>query len=220
MEGVIAVISGDVISSTKIKEREHLIDVFHSMPNQVAHISKCKGSTLYRGDSYQIEIERAEEALRIAIILRLLLKTNTPEGENMNTSNGLWDMRVSIGVGTVSFRSEDVETSDGKAYQLSGRNLSKIGKQNLIITTPWQEVNDELEVSTAFADDIITNWTFSQSQVMLEMLFNEEIMQKQIAEKLNKSPQSISVLLKAAKSSNIIRYIERYESLILNRKQQ
>lgn len=70
-----------------------------------------------------------------------------------------------------------------------------------------------MKVSTAFADDIISGWSYSQAQaVYLTLLYKKT--QKEIAVQLNKTAQNISKLLGVAKEELICNYLDRYYLLI------
>ncbi len=108
-----------------------------------------------------------------------------------------------------------IRDSDGEAFQYSGRELDEMGKRRLIVKTRWSDVNEELQVSTAFADEVISSWSVSQSQAVYQaLLYN--ISQKDIAHKFQKSAQNISKLLNAAKMNLVQMYINRYHNLISN----
>ena len=164
----------------------------------------------FRGDSFQMIIENPENALRVAVLLRTGLKSYTPK-----ESKKPWDARLSLGVGTISYHADNIILSDGEAFQYSGRELDEMGKRRLFVKTRWKDVNEELQVSTAFADEIISSWSVSQSQASYQaLLYNTS--QKEIAQKFQKSAQNISKLLNAAKTDLIHNYLERYHHLISN----
>lgn len=86
---------------------------------------------LYRGDSFQLLVEDPALAIYIAILLRAGLIYNTPD-----TSDGVWDARISVGIGSIDFISENIVTSDGEAFLLSSTQLDNIGKRRLAVKTP------------------------------------------------------------------------------------
>lgn len=208
------VITGDIVKSKSITSewRSKLVGIIEETVSQYSleHPLKIE---FFRGDSFQIILEQPEAALQLAILIRAALKYKTP-----SEYKKLWDARMAIGIGTVSYTSDKVVMSDGEAFRFSGRELDEIGKKKLTIKTPWDEVNEELKVSTAFADDIISNWTLSQSEVIYESLRSSST-QKELAISLNKTAQSISKLLAVAKESLIRNYLNRYQQLILKNTQ-
>ena len=189
-----AVITGDIISSTSIpfEERKKLLEIFDKIVNDLQSLCELK-CEIFRGDSFQILVEKAELALEVAVLIRAGLKMNTPE---------------------IEFIDDKVITSDGEAFKYSGRAFDELIKTNLTIKTRWDNINEELKLSTLFADDIISNWTEIQAFVVYKsLLLNKS--QKEIADEQNKSAQNISKISVNAKEKLIRQYINRYYNLIL-----
>ncbi len=211
MDKIKGVITGDIIESSAIQMeyRDFLLESIRKIADELNVIEPLK-IEFFRGDSFQMVINQPENAMQIAILLRAGLKSHTPK-ECKKT----WDARLSLGVGTISYHADNIVLSDGEAFQYSGRELDEIGKRRLIVKTRWSDVNKELQVSTAFADDVVSSWSVSQSQASYQaLLYN--ISQKEIAYKLQKSTQNISKLLGAAKVNLVQMYLDRYHNLISN----
>lgn len=211
MDKIKGVITGDIIDSSaiQIEYRDFLVKSIQKITDELMVIEPLK-IEFFRGDSFQMIIDSPENAMKIAVLLRAGLKSHTPK-----ECKKLWDARLSLGVGTISYHANNIVLSDGEAFQYSGRELDEMGKRRLIVKTRWSEVNEELRVSTAFADDVISSWSVSQSQATYQaLLYNTP--QKDIAHKFQKSAQNISKLLSAAKITLIQMYIDRYNSLISN----
>lgn len=203
------IITGDIIKSSTIQpeKRTLLLDAIHMLTKELKTLSALQAE-LFRGDSFQIIVDNPIEALKIAVLLRAGLKSKTPKDIKKP-----WDARISLGVGSISYEADKVVVSDGEAFRLSGRELDEIGKRKLTVKTRWKDINAELKISTAFADDIISGWTFAQAQVVyLTLLY--QYTQKDIAAQLDKTAQNISKLLGAAKEHLIRNYLERYSVLI------
>ncbi len=205
------VITGDIINSTKIStdQRQQLIDAIQQVATELNILSPLE-IEFFRGDSFQLIADKPEEALKIAVLLRTGIQCHTPSESTM-----IWDARIALGVGEISYTAEKIVISDGEAFHFSGREFDEIGKRRLTIRTRWQDINDELKVSTAFADDIISNWTPTQAGIVYPALLYQ-ISQKNIAARYNKTAQNISKLLATAKEELIRIYLERYSNLIIN----
>lgn len=205
-----AVITGDIIHSTSIaiEQRAALLQCLEAILAELRLLSPLKYE-IFRGDSFQIVVENAESALQIAILIRAGLRRSTPK-----TSNTIWDARLAIGTGNIDFVANRIVTSDGEAFQNSGRAFDNLGKNNLVIKTRWENINEELKVSTLFADDIISNWTSAQAYVVYQSLAFEKT-QKEIASQQQQSAQNISKLSVLAKEKLIRAYINRYQNLII-----
>lgn len=163
---------------------------------------------LFRGDSFQIVLEKPEMSLEVASMLRAGLKSNTPAD-----SFGVWDARISIGIGTIDYLGDRVVTSDGEAFRLSGRGLDAMEKSRLVIKTCWQEVNEELDAGLAFVDDLITGWSVNQAKAIF-LSMGKGLSQSNIANSIAKSQQNVSKTLTSAKESLLVRFSARFETII------
>ncbi len=203
------IITGDIVKSSRIKkdDRNKLLTIIKNIPVELENISPTK-IEIYRGDSFQILVEKSEQVLKIAILIRAKLRS----------CNKGWDARLAIGVGKIDFEAENVLMSDGEAFQNSGREFEDLGKSRLAIRTSWSEANDELRVSTAFADYIITKWTMEQAQAVFQVLSLPlpKILQEDVAKKLGNSIANTSKLLSRASEKLIKNYIDRFENIVTN----
>lgn len=211
MDKIKGVITGDIIESSaiRIKYRDFLLKSIREIADELSVIEPLR-IEMFRGDSFQAVIDSPENAIKIAVLLRAGLKGHTPK-----ECKKPWDARLSIGVGTISYHADNTVLSDGEAFQYSGRTLDEMGKRRLVVKTRWADVNEELQVSGAFADEVISSWSVPQSQAAYQaLLYNTS--QKEIAHKFQKSAQNISKLLGAAKLNLVQMYIDRYHKLISN----
>ncbi len=204
---IIGVLTGDIVNSSRIKYeyKETLINAIYDLKNDVDNICHID-IEIYRGDSFQILVYDAKCTLLIAILLRAKLKGATDE---INC-----DARISIGIGEIEYINNSIKLSDGEVFRLSGRGLDEIGKKRrLVIFTPWQTINDELAISTAFADEIISKWTKEQSEIIFISLVTNTT-QKNISTTIDKTIQNVSKILNTAKEQLIRSYINRFVELI------
>lgn len=205
-----AIITGDIVDSTKMiaDERDIMLRMLQSLPELLSPIA---GMTLeiFRGDSFQIRVQEAFLSLRMAIAIRAYIRTY-----RFAESKREWDARLSIGIGTLDYEGNTLATSDGEAYRISGRGLDSIGKSRLAISTPWNDVNDELRVSTAFADNIISGWSQSQSRVFFQSLTTAGS-HAEIGNILGISRQMVDKALRTGKEELIHQYIGRFQDLII-----
>ena len=199
------VITGDIVGSSQIKPefRADLLTCLITMEEELQCVSPFR-MELYRGDSFQLLVEDPAMTAKIAILLRAGLIYHTPNKE---------DAKVSIGIGGIDFISENIVTSDREAFMYSGRQLDNMGKHRLSIKTPWQDVNEELDVSTAFVDDIITGWSNKQAG-MIYLSLRQNSAKKEVAGMSGTSIQNVRNVLSVAKESLIKKYIERNAEII------
>jgi hypothetical protein len=204
-----AVITGDIVRSEQIElnKRDLLLRVLQETVESLQNKSPMS-MELFRGDSFQIVLEKPEMSLEVASMLRAGLKSNTPAD-----SFGVWDARISIGIGTIDYLGDRVVTSDGEAFRLSGRGLDAMEKSRLVIKTCWQEVNEELDAGLAFVDDLITGWSVNQAKAIF-LSMGKGLSQSNIANSIAKSQQNVSKTLTSAKESLLVRFSARFETII------
>lgn len=207
-----AIITGDIVDSTKMvaDERNSMLLMLQSLPSLLLPLTKID-LEIFRGDSFQIRVSNPVVSLTAALAIRANIRSF-----KFAEHNRQWDARLAIGIGTMEYENGTLATSDGEAYRASGRGLDSIGKRRLIIETPWKEVNKELLVSTAFADDIITGWTQSQSRVIFQSL-TTGLSHAEIGNRLGITRQMVDKALRAGKEDLMELYINRFKELVKER---
>lgn len=204
----IGVITGDIVNSSKILEagqRDKLLQIMYQT------IEDLKQSfeephiriDIFRGDSFQILTKEAFQSIVFAVMFRACLIANS-------TKEIRWDARLGIGIGEGEYLVDRVSESDGEAFHLSGKAFDNLGKgQSMSVLTPDKDFNLELKVSTAFADDIISNWTSAQANIFYQLRMNSNITQKQLATTMDITPQAISKLRITSKEHLMEHYLMR-----------
>lgn len=208
------VITGDLVNSTNIATewRQSVVDALNTCVSDFISITPIK-IEMYRGDSFQIVVDKAEQVLSVAIALRSKLRASTPDGEDV------WDARISIGIGDISFESDSIVTSDGEAFRLSGRAFDNIGKKRLNISTPWTELNAAMELNTRFADEFISSWTARQARVAYHSILFLKT-QKEMAEELGMTRQNFNYHWGTSKAQLILDYTEYFKTQLSKYVQQ
>lgn len=210
----IGVITGDVVQSTQITEISERKLLANSIKDIISQINENTASRevqvegeIFRGDSFQIIVKNIKDALRVSILVRAGLQAHSPGKDK-------WDARLVLGIGQGEFQLDNIVESDGEAFRNSGREFDELTKpKRMAIRTPWDDMNDEFRVSTAFADALITNWTITQATVIYAHLLRQTS-QKMLAKELDRSPQNISKVLTSGRFDLIEMYLERYQQLI------
>ena len=209
---MIAILTGDIIKSKDLSkhERHKFLDLLESIPSVLSPLSKSI-IEIFRGDSFQLKIDNVLESLKVAITIRALIRSYCFE-----KSHKQWDVRLSLGLGQSEFEKESLGLSDGEAFRNSGYRLDTMKKSRLALTTPWPEINSEFKILTAFADDIISNWTQKQSHVMFLKLKDKKS-NTEISEKLEITRQAADKLLRGAREQLIYMYDERFKKLVADK---
>lgn len=204
-----AVITGDMVASKTLSmaDRDRFIYIISTLGKFLAPDSYTFAE-IFRGDSFQLKIPNPLNALKSAVTIRALFRSQC-----YSDCNKQWDCRIAVGIGETEFEKGRPGLSDGEAYRLSGYGLDQMKREHLIISTPWQDVNDEMAVITPFADDIISHWTVKQSEVMLSKLLHQ-LSNVDIAVHQQVSRQAIDKLVNSAKLRLINLYLNRFQQIL------
>lgn len=226
---LLAVITGDVAGSTAVRNR---VLLNKALKEAFATVSKkgfgqVRPFEIYRGDSFQGVFEPAH-ALRAALAIRARLRQGeapvpkaASKGAAKRPARGfvplgsLPDARISIGIGTVSFRSAKVIESDGEAFRASGRELDALARAGgrLAITTPWEEVDKEFAAMAKLLDALVSNWSSASAQAMFLNL-SQSRTQTQVSIKLGISQPAVHKRLANAGLDAVNAALQRYEDIM------
>lgn len=211
-----AVVTGDLVGSSAVahNDRSRLIETLNAAFQSLTELPRLPSDfvasefEIYRGDSFQGVLKYPELALRALVALRATLRSR-----NGTSRESLWDARLAVGIGDISYFSGKTAEGDGEAFRRSGPLLDQLkGDRRTAVLTPWQEVNDELSVECALFDTIANRWSSHQSEVIL--LSQQGFTQQSIADKLGITQGAVNHRLKAGNWSAVEIFIDRFESLI------
>ncbi|MGD1318027.1 SatD family protein [Chryseobacterium sp. 2R14A] len=188
---MIAVITGDIINSQHaetevwINKLKNLLEKWGSAP-QIWEI--------YRGDEFQLKCG-IDDVFWHFLAIKSLIKSQ----ENL-------DVRIAIGIGEENFSSEKITESNGSAYVNSGRLLNdlKSDGHTVSIKTSNESVDRDLNMLLKWASKDFDNWTMATSEIIHEMIMNQDITQEDLAKKFAISQSSISQRLKRANYELIV----------------
>ncbi|MES2616363.1 MAG: hypothetical protein V4613_00705 [Bacteroidota bacterium] len=221
-----AVITGDIIQSTKLRVEGRTL-LTNSLKDALKLWDKDFNmkSELYRGDSFQCLVQNPANALRICLIIKTYIRRlNTIHpyeirrkngmNKNQNIANPRWifDARISIGIGKVYEQNRSIATSDGEAFQLSGRLLDqmKAQKQTLAISSS-DSYNNELMTELTLLDSLILKTTALQCEVInLKLLGYTET---QIAKDLKVGQSAVNQRSNSGSWNAIETLLNRFEYL-------
>lgn len=207
-----AVLTGDVVNSTQLPplRRQALLARLNALFEEVANSPKPElriHFEIHRGDGFQGLSPHPEHALRQALLVRSFLRADA--------GAEVFDARLAIGVGTVQLLTDRVQTSDGEAFQYSGRLLDELKKSaaRTAVHTPWAEVNAELSVSLLLLEAVVSKWSSRQAEVVYQKLVGKT--ETEIAQLFATRQPAINQRAKAAGWHAVDRLVKRYEELIL-----
>ena len=204
-----SVITGDIVKSSKLSLDKHklLIKVMRSCSKEIFKVfpeALKYEPELFRGDSWQVLIQKPELAFSIALFYRAYLKAK------MQLSS--IDARMAISIGTVDF----VESSFGigDAYKISGKALDKKGKRKIKFVSDIIPNADVIDLVIQNSDFISSRWTSNQCKIVLLALQNMD--QKTIASKLRISQQAVSKQMEAAGWTIIVENLDYFRYALLS----
>ncbi|MCF8223064.1 MAG: SatD family protein [Bacteroidales bacterium] len=211
-----AVITADIIDYSKlsIEEENLVIDIIYDTFEDDEYVRTNVDSSfmITRGDSVQIELDKKEEALNVALLLKSAI--NKIALSESNKTKPTIDVRIAIGVGEILGKRENVNESTGDAYTFSGRTLDmmKKNKRTLAIATNNKELNAELETEFRLLEVVLSGWTVNSAEVIYWTILG--LNEREISEKLKKSQSAINQRKKTAGWNGIEPLIKRYKELM------
>ena len=215
-QNLFAVITGDIAGSSRL-QGEQRIKLLNNLKRSFGNVEKLLGKSvmaypfeIFRGDSFQGVLKVPESALKASVIIRATIRSSFK-----TTLKNAFDARIAVGIGSISlFPDKSSGEGDGEAYRNSGPELDMMEKKNrlLVVKTPWEEVNRELNVECALLDVIISRWSIEQAEVLL--MHFEGLTQQQIAENLNISQPGVRKRIEKANIDEIEMTLTRFEQLI------
>lgn len=196
-----SILTGDIINSRKKYDDLWL----STLKNALSSFGKSpKNWQIYRGDSFQLEIENPEEAFFGALKLK----------SNLKRIEGI-DVRIGIGIGEKKYEDANITASNGEAFVNSGFAFDNyLKKQNLAIKTPWQDIDEEINIALDLASLTIDSWTQNSAEVFNLSIENREATQKEIAKTLGITQGRVSERQKRAGFDPIMNLENRFRKLI------
>ena len=204
MMSMIAVITADIVNSTRLKKAEEKMLI-----SNLSFILKSYKFEFYRGDSFQAYIPDPKQALKVVLQVRAAAKRLSS-----GFSSPFTDIRASIGIGNITEPVKDLKTAKGEAFLISGRafdEMSKTGKR-LKIQSANEAMNLGLKIIANYADSLFSQLTTKQAAVVFELLMDHN--QVETAKRLKKSQPTINKHAQSARWVEINNLIEDYQLFI------
>jgi predicted XRE-type DNA-binding protein len=193
---MIAVITGDIINSRTLPEN-WLSTLKMALEGLFGKDLKWE---IFRGDSFQVELNAAD-ALLNAIYIKACLKTLKKA-----------DVRLGIGIGQKSKDSERVTEANGEAFINSGAAFDTLkgNKVNMAINTPWPKFDDDLNLMIRLALIAMNSWGTIAAEMVKYAIENQNTKQDKIAKISGRSQSSVSEALKRAHFTEIMELENKY----------
>ena len=219
-----ATISADIISSTSlsVEELTLLQSEIHSFLDELSEKSQENDwGRLFKGDSVEIFLHDPHEALRVALLLKTLVKKTFAWGKENNARRELfrkYGIRLAIGIGEMRIADQKQDILDGEAIYNSGRLLEKASKEKLSIkrsmffACPNPLLTEYVDVMVGLLDTLLRNATSRQNEILYYRLLGKN--EKEIAGMLNIKQSAVNQRSNSAGWKAVESALNYYEKLI------
>ncbi len=214
MQGVYAVLTGDIVGSTIVKDDYQ--GILHEISFDIEEfVDPGFRFEIFRGDSIQAITKSTNKSLLLAILIRAGFRSKVKEIK----SGLVGDIRLAIGLGQVQNDPLDevsIGVMEGEAFQLSGRLLDSIERkgERLNAVSSKDELNRLFEAVFPMIDDLIQGWSRKQSAAVYWHLLRPNLNQTEIGQKIKSSQRAVSKILVASRIGVIKPFIQYYDSLL------
>ena len=186
----IAVLTGDVIDSRKVADRQRLYALLDATLGELATRHGGRGER-FRGDGFQLALPSATAAMEAAIALRAALIEHSEADQR-------WDARIAVAVGPAGH--SGLDTADSEPFVRSGHDLDGLseGSAQLSLTLLDEADDGSLGLLTRYLDDLVASWSrYSAEVVRLSLESNAS--QQAMADQLGIRQPSVHKRLRAAR---------------------
>ena len=214
---MIATISADIVRSTSMNTedlivlRNRLRDLFQDFEEDYPGF----WARIVRGDSIECVVPNYNDALRIAILIKLYVKMRVSEFECSEMLQR-YGIRFSIGVADIKYADKKEDIINGPAIYLSGRNLDEISRRENVMTAfeigqVPKPLNNLLDSYVAMVSGIVDLYSAKQAEVVfLKLLGFKEI---EISERVGISQSSVNTRAANAQWGLLNTAIKDFEAL-------
>jgi hypothetical protein len=198
MEGVISVITGDVVSSRSMQKNAG--EVIHSAIQNLG-ISESDYQ-IYRGDGFQVRT-----AAHLGFISMLQLRTAFIQMDS--------DVRMGLGVGSGD-TDKPIEMSEGEAFVASGEAFDLIRKNGWHMRTRLPSFERSFNIMLSLADLLISSYKPATARWLSVQLNAPDQTQSELAGIHQTAQSTISEALKRAGYHNLMEVDDYFRDQILN----
>lgn len=174
---MIAILTGDIIGSTK--NSTSWLELLQTSLKQFGN--SPQDWEIYRGDEFQLAINPAK-ALLAAYCLKAALRSVK------------LDVRISIGIGEVTTKSQKITQQNGSAFVRSGHLFESLKQKKLVLAINSGDVDFDatMNLLLRFATSVIDGWLPQSAEYVLAKLKNPNISQHEMGAHLNISQAAVS----------------------------
>ena len=214
---MIATISADIVRSTSMNTEDLIV-----LRNRLRYLFQdfekdYPGfwARIVRGDSIECVVPNYNDALRIAILIKLYVKMRVSEFDCSEMLQR-YGIRFSIGVADIKYADKKEDIINGPAIYLSGRNLDEISRRENVMTAfeigqAPKPLSNLLDSYVAMVSGIVDSYSAKQAEVVfLKLLGFKEI---EISERVGISQSSVNTRAANAQWGLLNTAIKDFEAL-------
>lgn len=214
---MVATISADLVRSTSLstqdmmKLRSKLGGLFEDFEKEYPGF----WARIVRGDSIECFVPEYRYSLRIAILIKLFVKV-LAAGYDCDELLQRHGIRFSIGIADINYADKVDDIINGKAINISGRNLDKIGRKDYLYTAFEMDraplsLSNLLDSYVAMAGNLADSYSAKQAQVVFYKLLGfKEI---EIADRLGIYQSAVNTRSRSAQWRLLNAAIGNFEEL-------
>lgn len=199
-----SILTGDIIKSRSAKDPEAWLSILkEALTTLNPDTTRWE---IYRGDSFQLEVQDIQESLKAAIYIKACIKT----------LKGL-DARMAIGIGNQTFIGNNIAESNGEVFQYSGETLELLKKEktNLKIKTSDDLLDRDLNMYFKLALVIMDEWTVNSAEVVKLYIEQPQALQEELGQQLGINQNAVSSRQKRAHLDLIMQLEQLYRHKII-----
>lgn len=211
-------ISADIIKSTSLSVKDIVLLRAHLVRFQANVKQLFPGSwgRIIRGDGLECVLQKANQSLRAALMLKYLIKSFNAEYSNPAMVFKKYGVRIAVGIGSLRIDDSVHGIIDGYAIYASGRELEKMranSKGSMSVSCENSEVLPLLRVLFMMMDVLSNKATGRQSAVIYRKLLG--VPEVKIAEELHITQPTVNVHAMKAGWAAIDKGLRFFESISL-----
>ena len=214
---MIATISADIVRSTSMNTEDLIVlrNKLRGLFQDFEEDYPGFWARIVRGDSIECFVPNYNDALRIAILIKLYVKMKVSEFDCSEMLQR-YGIRFSIGVADIKYADKKEDIINGPAIYLSGRNLDEISRRENIMTAfeigqAPKPLSNLLDSYVAMVSGIVDSYSAKQAEVVfLKLLGFKEI---EISERVGISQSSVNTRAANAQWGLLNTAIKDFEAL-------
>ncbi|MFO7934683.1 MAG: hypothetical protein R6U78_11440 [Bacteroidales bacterium] len=208
-----AVVAGELAPGARVSDEQFskIPDIIRASFQAVNRMAAGTGKLKYeiiRMDEFLALSEDPVHSLRSVIMLFSAFRFLSHK-----ELAGKLELKMCEGIGPVEFAQDHLRESDGTAFRIATEGISQMKRsQRITIYTGDRALNEELELTCAFMDILIHDWSDEQAEAVFLNLTGKN--QIEIGQILGISQPAVNRRLKAAHFDAVNKFINRYENIL------